>query len=221
MPDKLAMRLGGLILAGGRSRRMGRPKESLPICDTTMLGWQCRTMLACTEVVVAVGREPDQQLPQLLPEVDVATDELPGEGPLAAIAAGLRRLRDVHGFSASDAAMAVGCDQPFLTAETVRWLHQHLGDADLLMPRAHQKLQPLTAIYRIRVLDKALEMLDRGVRRPRMLAAETNSHVLEEPELRKHDSELRFLSNLNHPEDYELMRRHFPGDGTRDTNAPK
>ena len=59
------MRLGGLILAGGRSRRMGRPKESLPIGDMTMLEWQCRTLISCTEVVVTVGRDPSQPLPQI------------------------------------------------------------------------------------------------------------------------------------------------------------
>lgn len=188
---------------------MGRPKESLPICGTTMLDWQCRTLLACTEVVVTVGRDPEQRMPEIPAEIDVTSDEMPGEGPLAAIAAGLRRLRDEHGFTARDAAMTVGCDQPLLTPSIVRWLAEEIGDADVLMPQANQKLQPLTAIYRLAALEPALELLANGARRPRELADVTESRVLTEPELRKRDPELRFLRNLNNPDDYEAVRREL------------
>jgi molybdopterin-guanine dinucleotide biosynthesis protein A len=202
MPDKGDMRLGALILAGGRSRRMGRPKESLPIGDTTMLGWQCRTLLACAEPVVVIGRDQAQALPPLPRGVDVAQDELPGEGPLAAIAAGLRRLRERHGFEDLDAAVTVGCDQPFLTAAIVDGLASRLGAAQLLMPRAEDKLQPLTAIYRTAVVTAADRLLAAGSRRPRELADAVDSAIVEADGLRDLDPELRFLRNLNHPDDY-------------------
>ena len=200
------MQLGGIILAGGRSRRMGRPKESLPIAGTTMLNWQCQTLLTCTKPVVTVGRDPHQPLPKIPAEVDVTVDELPGEGPLAAIVAGLKQLRDHHGFGEHDAAMTVGCDQPFLTAATVCWLRDRMGNADVLMPQANNKLQPLTAIYRITALEPAMQLLASGHRRPRDIAAHTNSKIVTEEELRQHDPELRFLRNLNSPADYEAAR---------------
>lgn len=181
---------------------MGRPKESLPIGDTTMLGWQCQTLLACAAPVVVIGRDAAQQLPPLPDGVDVAKDELPGEGPLAAIAAGLRRLRDTHGFDADDVAVTVGCDQPFLTAPIVQGLRERLGDSQLLMPRANGKLQPLTALYRVAVVDAADGLLARGSRRPRELADAVDGRVLEADALRDLDPELRFLRNLNHPDDY-------------------
>lgn len=182
---------------------MGRPKESLPIGDTTMLGWQCRTLLACADPVVVIGRDLGQDLPPLPDSVDVAHDELPGEGPLAAIAAGLRRLRERHGFGDLDAAVTVGCDQPFLTAEIVAGLRDRLGEAQLLMPRAEDKLQPLTAIYRTKVVTAADRLLAAGSRRPRELADAVESAIVEADELRQLDPELRFLRNLNHPDDYD------------------
>jgi len=182
---------------------MGRPKESLPIGDTTMLGWQCRTLLACADPVVVIGRDLRQDLPPLPDSVDVAHDELPGEGPLAAIAAGLRRLRERHGFGDLDAAVTVGCDQPFLTAEIVAGLRDRLGEAQLLMPRAEDKLQPLTAIYRTKVVTAADRLLAAGSRRPRELADAVESAIVEADELRALDPELRFLRNLNHPDDYD------------------
>ena len=182
---------------------MGRPKESLPIGDTTMLGWQCRTLLACAAPVVVIGRDAAQALPPLPDDVDVAQDELPGEGPLAAIAAGLRRLRERHGFGDRDAAVTVGCDQPFLTAAIVAGLRDRLGAAQLLMPRAEDKLQPLTAIYRTAVVTTADRLLAAGSRRPRELADAVESAIVEADELRDLDPELRFLRNLNHPDDYD------------------
>ncbi|MFT4513937.1 MAG: molybdopterin-guanine dinucleotide biosynthesis protein A [Planctomycetota bacterium] len=188
---------------------MGRPKESLPIGGTTMLNWQCQTLLSCTEPVVTVGRDPSQALPKIPVEVDVTVDELPGEGPLAAIVAGLKHLRDHHGFGERDAAMTVGCDQPFLTAATVRWLRERIGDADVLMPQAREKLQPLTAIYRIAALEPAIKLLNSGGRRPREIAAHTNSRIVTEDELREFDPDLRFLRNLNSPADYDAVRNEL------------
>ncbi len=202
MADKRGMRLGALILAGGRSRRMGRAKESLPFGDTTLLGWQCRTLLACTSPVVVIGRDATQELPRLPEGVDVTMDEAPGEGPLAALAAGLRHLRQRHGFDDEDAAVTVGCDQPFLTAAIVDGLRRQLGDADVLMPRAFARLQPLTAIYRVAALTAADGLLQEGRRRPRELADALTARVVEADALRALDPDLRFLRNLNHPDDY-------------------
>lgn len=202
------MLLGGLILAGGRSRRMGRPKESLPLGDTTMLAHQCRTLLGCCDDVVVVGRDREQPLPTLPPGVATAFDDTPDQGPLAALAAGLRHLRDVAGYADDDAAMTTGCDQPYLDATTVRWLLARLGTADLLMPRALGRLQPLTAIYRVGMLPIAADLLARGRRRPRELAAAVeHAAIAGEAELREHDPELRCLRNLNHIADYEAARR--------------
>lgn len=208
------MRLGGLILAGGRSRRMGRPKEALPLGDTTLLGWQCRTLLACTDDVVVVGRDPHQALPPVPAGVRIAFDAVPDQGPLAAIRAGLAFFRDHLGYGRDDAAMATGCDQPFLTPAIVRWLVDRLARHDLVMPRANGKLQPLTAVYSLRVLAAAERLLDQQRRRPRELAdAVPSPAIVEEPALRTVDPALDFLDNLNHTADYERARRVLESRG--------
>ena len=206
MPDKEAMRLGGLILAGGRSRRMGRAKESLPIGDTTLLGWQCRTLAACTDPVVVVRRDDGQALPDVPESVDVTADDAPGIGPLCGLAAGLARLHDRHGFGDRDAAFVTGCDLPFVTAATVRWLAARLGDDDLLMPRAAGALQPLLAIYRIGVLDRALGLLAAGERSLHALAGGAGA-VLDEERLRQHDPELTCLFDIDDPASYDAALR--------------
>ncbi|MFK7739029.1 MAG: molybdenum cofactor guanylyltransferase [Planctomycetota bacterium] len=210
IPDKICMRLGGLILAGGRSRRMGRPKEALPIGDTTLLGWQCRSLTNCTDDVVVLARSTDQTLPRLPSSVHICFDADADEGPLMALASGLAFLQRHLGYSDDDAAMMTGCDQPFLTPELVRWLSEQLEGHDLVMPRSRDKLQPLTAVYSLRVAPAAEALLAEGHRRPRDLAARVRRpRIIEEPAMRRLDPELRCLSNLNHYEDYLRARKQL------------
>jgi molybdopterin-guanine dinucleotide biosynthesis protein A len=137
--------------------------------------------------------------------VDVTADGATGVGPLGGIAAGLARLRDRHGFDDRDAAFVTGCDLPFVTAATVRWLAERLGDDDVLMPRAAAVLQPLLAVYRIAVLDHARRLLAAGERSLHALAV--HGAVLDEERLRQHDPELSCLRDVDDPASYDAAVR--------------
>lgn len=199
------MRLGGLILTGGRSRRMGRPKEWLPFGDTTLLGRVATMLRECTSPVAVVARDEDQQLPPLPAGIEVLIDDRPGQGPLAALRRGLHRLRERHGFGDGDAAFVTACDLPFLDAAAVRWLASQLGDAPLLLPSAGGHLQPLTAIYRLGTLPAIDELLASGERSPRALGETPGCRILSEATLRAFAPDLRFLTNVNDPEHYARL----------------
>src|SRR5688572_28406934 len=108
MPDKVAMRLCAIILAGGRSTRMGRAKDSLPFHGNTLLGRVAATLAACAAPVVVVARDPAQTLPPLPAGCELVCDERQEQGSLAGLAAGLRHVQ-----SRADAALLAACDQPF------------------------------------------------------------------------------------------------------------
>lgn len=201
------MRLGGLILTGGHSRRMGRPKEWLPFGDTTLLGHTCSVLCECTTPVGVVAREAGQVLPPLPSAAEVIHDPDPGGGPLQALGAGLRWLRERHGFTDDDAAFVAACDLPFLTAGAVRWLCARLGDAPLLMPVTEAAPQPLAAIYRTVTLPAIEALLAAGGRSPRDLGKTPGCRRVAEPELRTFDPSLRFLTNVNDPQHYERVRQ--------------
>jgi molybdopterin-guanine dinucleotide biosynthesis protein A len=203
------MLLGSVILAGGRSRRMGQPKESLPFAGSTMLGHCAELLLDCTWPVLIVGRGPDQELPPLSPEVAVVYDERPGSGPLAAIATGMRHLR--RDLGEHDAVFVTGCDTPFLTGAAVGWLAAQLDDHAAVVPRVDGTLQPLCAVYRLQCLAAIEGLLQQDVATPRTIAETVRTRVLEADALRRFDPELRFLRNLNTPEDYEAARRAAGG----------
>lgn len=203
------MRGGSLILAGGRSRRMGRPKESLPFGADTMLGRVAGLLADCAPPVAVVVRGRDQALPPLPAGVAVVSDELPGAGPLAAIAAGLRHLRTA-GLGERDAAFVTGCDAPLLTAPVVGWLFDRLrADArrDAVVPEVGGTPQPLCAVYRLACLPAALTLLQEGARSARALAERVPTQFVGAAELRAVDPELLCLRGVNTPAEYEEARR--------------
>ena len=195
------MRTSAIILTGGWSKRMGRPKESLPLHGDTLLGRTAKTVCSCVEAAVVVARDQNQQLPAL-PEGAVRLhDEVGGLGPLGGLTTGMRWLLD-NGFGDDDVAFTTACDQPFLTPESVQWLVSQIGDHDLVMPRTGGVLQPMCAVYRLSVLPFAERLIGTGTVTPRTLAAAAGARILEEEEVRRFDPSLRFLQNVNTPEDY-------------------
>src|SRR5262245_34047549 len=100
------LRVGGIVLCGGQSRRMGRPKAWLPFGGELMLPRVVRRLREAVEPVVVVAA-PAQEVPSLPDEVAVVRDEVEARGPLQGLLAGLDALE-----GRSDAAFLSACDVP-------------------------------------------------------------------------------------------------------------
>ena len=203
------MRLGSIILAGGQSNRMGKPKASLPFGDSTLLGHAVDTLLTCTYPVAVVARNADEgtaELPPVPLEADIIHDapEHQGCGPLAGIQVGLQHLSRL-----CDAAFVTGCDAPFLTPKVVEWLADQLGDNDLVMPEVGGVLQPLCAIYRTRIEPQVRKLLAGDDRSVHALTGATNARLLPEAEVSAFDPSHRFLRGVNSPEEYQAALREL------------
>ncbi|MFO0848134.1 MAG: nucleotidyltransferase family protein [Gemmataceae bacterium] len=107
-------RVGGIVLCGGRSSRMGRPKAWLPVGDEVMLQRVVRTLGEVVSPVVVVAG-PGQDVPPLPSDVRIVRDEVEGRGPLAGLAGGLAALDGL-----ADAAYLSACDVPLLVPGFVR-----------------------------------------------------------------------------------------------------
>src|ERR1700731_334019 len=82
----------GIVLAGGRSSRMGTPKAALEWHGSTLLHRTVSIVARATSGPVVVVRAPGQELPPLPPDIEVITDPREGKGPLQGLAAGLGAL---------------------------------------------------------------------------------------------------------------------------------
>ena len=201
------MQLGALILAGGRSRRMGRPKESLPWGDETLLSHTVQSMMDCAWPVFVVARDGEQNLPPYPIEADLVYDDDAGQGPLAAMVSGMKAMD-----GKADAVFITGCDTPLLTPDTVGWLAGRLGDRRIVVPRVGDHLQILSAVMRLEVLGAAQELLAEGIRTPRTLVERCPATILEEADLADCPGGLDAFRSLNTPEEYEAAHgAHRPG----------
>jgi molybdopterin-guanine dinucleotide biosynthesis protein A len=196
------MSLGAIVLCGGESRRMGRPKAWLPFGAELMLQRVVRLVGTVAKPIVVVAAKA-QDLPELPAEVSIVRDQVAGRGPLQGLAAGFAALGDEV-----DLVYATGTDVPFLEPRWIIHLSTLIGDADLVIPSIGDYFHPLAALYRKRAVLKAIEALLAQVHlRTHSLVEVVKTRVILEPEMRAVDPELGTLRNLNDPEEYERALR--------------
>ncbi|MEW6638242.1 MAG: molybdenum cofactor guanylyltransferase [Actinomycetota bacterium] len=187
------MEATGVILAGGKSRRMGRDKLGIPLCGTPLILRVHRALAPhCAEVVVA-GSGGENCLP---PGVRRVLDERPGfQGPLAGLEAALYSARHPRVFVAAG-------DMPFLPESLVGHLLGALEGGYLAaVPRYGGRLHPLCAAYDRATLPRVTTALDAGVRAMYSFLASLERVRYVERELERFGAPAVFLRSLNTPED--------------------
>lgn len=182
----------GIVLAGGRSTRMGRAKALLPLGDRPLVGHVVAALAAVVDEIVVVAA-PGQRLPRL--EATVVEDRVAYQGPMSGIRNGMAAVRAPVSFVAP-------CDCAFLSPALVSHLLECAAAFDVVVPRWGQRLQPLHAVYRPSVAPLLDEALASGERRPAALFGRLRTRVVEEDEIRACDPEGLSFLNINTPADY-------------------
>jgi molybdopterin-guanine dinucleotide biosynthesis protein A len=190
-----------VILAGGKSRRMGRDKLSLKIGNATLIERVHGALASyCAEIVI-VGEAGDA--PAGLRRIP---DLRPGEGPLAGIEAGLLAAQHRPVFVAAG-------DMPFLRGDFVGYLLGLLSDHfSAVVPVVGNQPQPLCAAYGQEVRPAVATALDGGARSVReMLEGLPGVRYVGEEELRRFGDPSLLLMNVNSPEDLARARTMLRG----------
>ncbi len=202
----------GIVLAGGRSSRMGTPKATLEWHGSTLLRRTVDVLGRAVDGPVIVVRAPGQVLPALPATVEVADDADEGRGPLQGIAAGLGAV--AH---RAPIAFVSAVDLPFLHPAFVARVLAGLtedsdSDWDIALPHAHGFPQPLSAAYRPGLAPLIVDLLAAGEHRPAALFARCRvrdldaAMLLADPDLTKADPLLDSVLNVNTPAEYAAAR---------------
>ncbi len=191
------LRVGGIVLCGGQSSRMGTSKAWLPFGGETMLQRVVRRLGQTVDPIVVVAA-PGQEVPELPAGVILVRDEEKGRGPLQGLAAGLASLR-----GRVDAVFASSCDVPFVSPAVVKRLVTLLGDHAICMPLVGGHHHPLAAVYRMEVEQIIAQLLAANRLRPYFLLETARARIVTEVELSDADPELQSFRNVNTREDYE------------------
>jgi molybdopterin-guanine dinucleotide biosynthesis protein A len=193
----------GIVLAGGRSSRMGAPKAALEWHGSTLLRRTTGLLGRVVDGPVVVVAAPGQELPALPSGVEVVTDPVEGRGPMQGIATGLAAVAD-----RADAAFVCSTDLPFLHPAFVRRVVRALGPGlDVVLPVARGFPQPLAAAYRTALAPQVAELIGQGRMRPAMLFEQVevlrmdHAALLADRALAAADPALDSVLNVNEPGD--------------------
>ncbi len=198
----------GIVLAGGRSSRMGSPKAALEWHGSTLLARVSGILARSVDGPVIVVRASGQELPELAAAVEVVDDAREGRGPLQGLLAGLEAIGDrasIAYVSCTDASL-------LHPAFVRRVVDAHDADADIVLPEVDGHRQPLAASYRVGLLATVAELIAADRLRPASLFERSRvlrigaDALLEDPVLARLDPELSSLTNLNAPADYQRAR---------------
>lgn len=190
------MTIGGIVLSGGKSTRMGTSKAALPFGSETMLQRVVRLLDPVVSPIVVVAAR-DQLLPALPDTVRITRDEREAKGPLEGIRAGLSALPE-----SVDAAYITSCDVPLLVPAFIERMIDLMGDHDIAVMEIDGFPHPLSALYRRSVLPHVESLLAADRLRPIFLFDTLRARRVKPEEMAMVDPELKTLRNLNTPEEY-------------------
>lgn len=191
------MRAGGIVVCGGRSHRMGRPKAMLPFGNEFLLQRVVRVLRGVVGPVVVVAA-PGQELPDLPSDVRIVRDDREDLGPLNGLAAGLDALT-----GAADVAYLSACDVPFIRPAFVRRVLDRSAGVEVTMPEVAGFKHPLAAAYRLTVRSVVRILLEDDRRRVLDVTERCPTRFLGADDLADVDPGLDSLRNLNTPAEYE------------------
>jgi molybdopterin-guanine dinucleotide biosynthesis protein A len=135
--EALPLPVTGLVLCGGKSRRMGRPKAFLPYQGGTLVEHVVSTMTELFAETLVVANEPEAYEDL---GVDVVKDILPYRGPLGGILSGLL-------VAAQPYAFVIACDMPLVDKKLIREMTARRHDNDVVVLAHKGGIEPLLGVY--------------------------------------------------------------------------
>jgi molybdopterin-guanine dinucleotide biosynthesis protein A len=188
-----------VILAGGRSRRMGHDKATLPAGDGTLIEHLARRLAPVVDETIIAGGSVEPAFEG----ARVVADHNPGLGPLAGMLAGFAAATRRH-------VWVVACDLPDVEPALGGVLLALAGDYEAVVPRPHQEPEGVCALY-VRELAPRIEtLLEAGQRSIKSLLDRSIVRYVALDELRAVDPQLRSFRNINTPADYENWLKTRP-----------
>ena len=141
-----------IVLAGGRSSRMGTPKALLPFDNEPLIVHIVATLRRLFAEVVVVAA-PGQDLPSM--PVTLVRDEVAYQGPVGGIFYGLTA-------AGGEVSFVTSCDSAFLNSDLISHLLSQMPQHDVVVPHWQGRFQPLHAVYRRSLLPLLEGQLARG-----------------------------------------------------------
>ena len=189
-----------IILAGGKSVRLGRDKISERLGTVSLLEHVISSIeLLCRRIIIvtAGGRRFEQFADR--PEITVVSDIIPDQGSLGGIYTGLV-------ISDTPYNLVLAADMPFLCRPLLLYMFEVADGYDFVLPRLDSLYEPLHAIYSRNCISPIEAILSQGEKTIIELFKYVNVRYIEVPEIDRFDPEHLSFFNINTPEDLEKAK---------------
>ena len=190
----------GILLAGGKSRRMGQDKRTLKIGGDQLLTRVIQVFEELFPEILIVVADISPVVAGL--NHRVVTDLIPNRATAGGLYTGL--FHSTHSY-----AFAAACDMPFLDPRIIRKICAEPLSSDVVMVRLATGLQPMHSRYSKRCLPVLEEMIKGGNLRLQDIATNNNLsvNILDEESIRELDPQFRSFLNVNTLTDLEMAEK--------------
>jgi molybdopterin-guanine dinucleotide biosynthesis protein A len=185
-----------IILAGGKSSRMGRDKALEKIGGKYLIERVINSLSLLGDDIIVVTALPNQ-LPSL--NIEKVLDTYPRTGAKVGLCTGINA-------SLSFYSLVVACDMPFLNIDLLRYLLDSASGFDAVIPRIGDKIEPLHAVYSKNCIPILDEHISKGKLKISDLFDEINVRYVEAGEIERYDPQHLSLFNINSEADLKRAK---------------
>ena len=190
------MEVSAIVLAGGKSLRLGRSKAFETIGGKSLIEHVLERVRPLTsQILIVTSREQFDLL--AASKAETLTDIYPSKGSLVGIYTGLLASPSSH-------SIVVACDMPFLNTELLHYMVELAPDFDAVIPRLGERMvEPLHAIYAKSCLDSIKLQLERNQLQVNSFLDSVRVRYVERAECQRLDPQLLSFFNINNQSDLE------------------
>lgn len=196
------MTITSIVLAGGRSSRLGREKLAEVIAGKSLIERAISRLSPLSQEIIVVisQKQARSSLPSYTyPEAKTVVDLYPEKGSLIGIYTGL-----VH--STNFINVVVACDMPFLNLELLQYMVKIASGSDVVIPRLGNQTEPLHAVYSKNCIKPIEERIKQGNLKVTGFFDSVKVRYLGEEELDRFDPERLSFFNINTEADLKRAR---------------
>jgi len=188
----------GVILAGGKNRRIGTNKAFLVVNGTRIIDRTVGIFKGIFQEVILVTNDPLAYLDQ---NVTIVTDIIPDKGAMGGLYTGLF-------FASHRRAFVCACDMPLINGKFIEYMISQVGCYDIVAPDAGDGVQPMHAIYDKKFLPEMKSLLEQDKLKISCLYKSGRTLTIRGDIITSFDREKRMFLNVN---TFEDLQRISPG----------
>jgi molybdenum cofactor guanylyltransferase len=199
------LNISSIILAGGKSTRLGHDKVLETVGNTSLLEQVIsRIDPLSNEIIIVTAKE--RTFPQLASrsKVKVVFDIFPGQGSLGGIYTGLVKSDSVYN-------LVVAADMPFVNTSLIKYMIENCDGFDFVLPRVNGLFEPLHAIYSKNCVTPIESLLNQGKKVIVELFNYVKVKYIEADEVDKFDPQHLSFFNINTKEELDLAKKIAAG----------